>query len=381
MKRSNKSLALDPQNIKASGAQQHIPPHGKTLLKSGALDPKRKQQTAKARARKVPDTQPGFLRRARLRKDVTRQSYESAWNVFMSFCVESQRLPGPGSRFVSMHQLDLALEAFGEQQFLSGGSKYVFTCALQNANIQYPAWPTSSRTNYPLSKSAKKGWGNLEPGQSRDPCPFEVACLISQDLVIQGQAQFAAAVMLSFDTYMRPGKICELVHSNIVPPTRGISSKYSFWTLLLHPQERGEPSKVGEFNDSLVVGSGDRSWVGAVLGRLYSRHPGHGMEKVFNFTLHQFENQFRACVQRLGLEKLKLTPHCLRHGGASHDYLMQHRSLPDIQQRGCWKSVDSVRRYAKHGRISRQLNLLSTDQQTRAKQASIALPRQLLNAL
>ena len=350
-------------------------------MKNGGLDPKRKQKTAKDRARKVPNTEPGFLRRARLRKEVTRQSYQVAWEAFTKFCVETLRLPGEKARFVSMHQLDQSLEAFAEQQFLSGGSKYVFTCALQCANIQYPAWPTSSRANYPLSKSAKKGWGNLEPGSSRDPCPFEVACVIAQDMVLHGQPHFAAAVMLSFDTYMRPGKICELVHSNIVPPSRGISSKYSFWTLLLHPQEQGEPSKVGEFNDSLVVGSEDRAWLGPILGRLYSKHPGHGFQKLFSFTLNQLETQFSASVKRLGLQKLQLTPHCLRHGGASHDYLMKHRSLSDIQQRGCWKSFDSVRRYAKHGRISKQLNLLSTDQQARAKQASIALPKQLLRAL
>ena len=282
---------------------------------------------------------------------------------------------------MSMYQLDQCLEAFAEDQFLSGASKYIFTCALQNANIEYPAWPTSSRVNFPLSKAAKKGWANLEPGASRDPCPFEVACLVSEDLVFNAGVHYAAAVMLSFDTYLRPGMICDLRHCNVVPPTRGISTKYSFWTLLMHPQESGSPSKVGEFNDSLVVGSADRKWVGTMLGRLYSKHVGHDRDTIFPFTLNQFEKAFKDSVTRLGLQKLKLTPHCLRHGGASHDYLMEHRSLQDIQQRGCWACFDSVRRYAKHGRISKQLSLLTTAQQARAKQATLTLSKTVLAAL
>ena len=74
-----------------------------------------------------------------------------------------------------MNQLDTAMEAFAEDEYRKGESKYIFTCALQNCNIEYPCWPTSSRVNFPLAKAAKKGWSNLEPGATKDPCPFEVA--------------------------------------------------------------------------------------------------------------------------------------------------------------------------------------------------------------
>ena len=125
----------------------------------------------------------------------TRRTCEEAWSTFLHFCVSAVLLPSDKCKFVSVHQLDSALEAFAEQQFLDGGSKYVVTCALQNCNIVYPMWPTSSRTNYPLmTKSAKKGWSNLEPGSSRDPCPFEVAYWIAYDMLCRGLPFFAAAV-------------------------------------------------------------------------------------------------------------------------------------------------------------------------------------------
>lgn len=184
MKRSHRSLELDPLNRSSSsrpvrGPTEH---HGQVRLKSGALVEREQRKRAHSRSQKVHDTSSGFLRRARLRKEVTRQSYSSAWKTFLEFCVEHRRLPGTNSRFVSVHQIDQCLEAFAESQFLDGASKYVFTFALQNANIEYPCWPTSSRMNYPLSKSAKKGWSNLEPGASRGPCPYEV-CMIAEDLV------------------------------------------------------------------------------------------------------------------------------------------------------------------------------------------------------
>lgn len=341
----------------------------------GAQSP---QVTAKARLQKVSDTLPGFLRRARIRKASTRKAYDDSWSQFLSYCVSVNLLTAATSKFISMSQLDQSLEAFGESLFLAGSSKYLLTCALQNCNIQYPQWPTCARSNYPLTKAAKKGWGNLEPGASRDPCPYEVACWIAYYMVTQGLVFHAAAVMLSFDTYVRPGKICGLKHSNIIPPSRGVNKRYQQWALLLNPHEMMEPSKTGQFNDSLMVGMKGREWVGTLLGKLYTKHAGTTDGPIFPFSLNNLEGEFRNAVRSLKITKLKLSPHCLRHGGASHDYFVGNSTLPDVQQRGCWATFDSVRRYSKHGRVSKQLSLLSPSQQQAAKQACAELPQLLL---
>ena len=60
---------------------------------------------AKLRQQKVTDTDSGFLRRARLRKQVTRDKYAESWNSFLDYCVDHTLLPGRSSRFVTMHQL------------------------------------------------------------------------------------------------------------------------------------------------------------------------------------------------------------------------------------------------------------------------------------
>lgn len=230
-----------------------------------------------------------------------------------------------------------------------------------------------------MAKAAKKGWANLEPGASKDPCPYEVAMWIAYDMVIRGLPLFAIATVLGFDTYIRPGKLCLLRHGNIIPPAKSVGVHYRHWTILLHPQEGLEPSKAGTFNDSLVVGSQGREWIGKMVGRLYSTFRGSTNGPLFPFNLNQFEHEFRVSVGKLKLQKLRLTPHCLRHGGASHDFLAGVRNLQEIQQRGCWASFESVRRYSKHGRISKQLHLLTAKQQDAAKQASLELPQMLMS--
>lgn len=201
----------------SSRAQPPMSVRGESARASGGRV-SRQAILAKERAKKVTDMKPGFLRRARIRKSVTRNAYSDAWEQFLTFCVAECLLAGLRCKFVSMSQIDQSLEKFAEHLYSTGSSKYVITCALQNCNIEYPQWPTSSRTNYPLTKAAKKGWGNLEPGCSKDPCPLEVAFWIAFDMLLRGQALFALAVVLGFDTYISPEADHDPYHNDTSGP-------------------------------------------------------------------------------------------------------------------------------------------------------------------
>ena len=63
-------------------------------------------------------------------------------------------------------------------------------------------------------------------------------------------------------------------------------------------------------------------------------------------------------ANELGAKALHVTPHCFRHGGATHDQATGARSLAEIQARGFWRAASSVRRYSKHGRLALQLQTL-----------------------
>lgn len=58
----------------------------------------------------------------------------------------------------------------------------------------------------------------------------------------------------------------------------------------------------------------------------------------------------------MGVEGIVL--YQLRHGGASGDYLEGRRSLQDVAMRGRWRTMASVRRYTKAGRVQKVLQSL-----------------------
>ena len=49
--------------------------------------------------------------------------------------------------------------------------------------------------------------------------------------------------------------------------------------------------------------------------------------------------------------KVKVVPYQLRHSGANHDRLHRLRSQDEVMKRGRWKTMQSVLRYKKHGRV------------------------------
>ena len=100
---------------------------------------------------------------------------------------------------------------------------------------------------------------------------------------------------------------------------------------------------------------------------------------LFPIYLNRYETMFPMSVQACGLEHLKLTPHCARHGAAPIAYSTGAMLLRDIQKRGRWKAAASVRSYEKSARLICQLNRMSLSQRTRANALSSILPSLLIS--
>merc|ERR1712224_662152 len=111
----------------------------------------------------------------------------------------------------------------------------------------------------------------------------------------------------------------------------------------LAPFYEHTPTKTGSFDDFLVVGLQGREWISKLVQSLYLRS--HGDIFLFEFSLRDLERAWAKSARRLQLGALKLSPHCLRHGGPSHDILHNTRSLEQVRRRGFWKSMQSVERY------------------------------------
>ncbi len=84
-------------------------------------------------------------------------------------------------------------------------------------------------------------------------------------------------------------------------------------------------------------------------------------------TLVLWEKWCRAFV---AVDKIPLTPHCLRHAGPSIDIYYHQASIQDVQWRGRWMAVESCRRYAKPAKMLRLRAALAPSQLERAEVAA-----------
>ena len=82
---------------------------------------------------------------------------------------------------------------------------------------------------------------------------------------------------------------------------------------------------------------------------------------LFELSYRELSSDYRAAVDRCGVQVLQSTLYCLRHGGASHDRWSGSRPLLEVQQRGAWRATSSVLRYDKHGRLGLQLQRLGCE--------------------
>ena len=113
------------------------------------------------------------------------------------------------------------------------------------------------------------------------------------------------------------------------------------------------PSKGLQYNESVVLDSESRPWLGARLVELAKTTlPG---KLLFNTSGVQFRADFKKACELAHLQVWKASPHVLRHAGPSHDCLSKARSLPDIQRRGRWMALSTERRYEQSSRVNARL--------------------------
>lgn len=81
---------------------------------------------------------------------------------------------------------------------------------------------------------------------------------------------------------------------------------------------------------------------------------------LWSFGYGDLREAFEKAIDMANLGCLSPTLYSLRHSGASHDVIMEFRTLVEVAKRGRWRSSQNVRRYEKHGRLSLQINRLSS---------------------
>ena len=180
------------------------------------------------------------------------------------------------------------------------------------------------------SARALRGWSRLCPTVQRTPMPWEVYQLMLDVLRRDGNLEAEWVTMAGFEGYLRISEAVGVKVGDVV----------------LREQEGvvALPKTKTGLNQSIVVRSGRFL---DVTRRLCKQTKGR--VKLVSFSAETYRRLFRKIVALLGVEPGMLTPHSLRHGGATDDY-MRGVPMADIVVKGRWVYAKTAARYIQQGR-------------------------------
>lgn len=250
---------------------------------------------------------------------------------------------------------DMLLEAYINFLVTDGSPKSAGYTVMAAVMWAIPSIGRSMTTKFPKASAAMKGWNLEEPGRSRPPLPKIVVQAMALSMLHRGRPRSAVMMEVMFETYIRPSEAVNLEVRSVVPPFRS-QGKFSPCTLLVHPWEAHQGSKTGERDVSLPLDLARQDFLVKPLLSLAGCRP--PTAKLFETSYREFAKHFKDAVEDTGVGVLQPTPYSLRHGGASHDRWTCSRDLAAVMQRGAWRSLTSVLRYDKHGRLGLEMRKL-----------------------
>ena len=286
----------------------------------------------------------------------TRQDYERRLQRFDGFC----KTHGLGT--ANDVELEEAVVEYMELQFSRGepsnsGAKLLAAIGHRDPRLHH----AGRLLKLPRVARALQGWRRLVPPLTRAPAPWVAVAAIAVALIHLGQRRAALGVVLAADAYLRPGELLTLRADHVVPAQPQAGGDYRFTSLVLRPEEELQATKTRGFNDSILLDSPSRSFLGPLLEQIASQS--QPKELLFPWSGAAFNAMFKEAAALVGLESWELTPYILRHSGPSHDWLTKARGLEAIKRRGRWASDLSVRRYEKGSRVMRRLASLDRGRQ------------------
>jgi integrase len=246
-----------------------------------------------------------------------------------------------------MDDLDLIVSEYIEHLHMTSQSKTLASNTINAINFYLP------RAKHHLHESHLliRGWNNLQPKHSRPPLTFELAVVIAISMLKGGYHGAAVATLLAFDCYLRIGELTNIRVCDVA--LRGnlhFGNAYTGAAIGL-PNTKTGPNQFVTVSlpivehllqyhiDSLLHISNNKS------------------QSLFNMSSEEYRKIFYMARDQLGLAKYLFTPHSLRHGAATSDY-MKGKPVEDILLRGRWRQALSARIYIQSG----QMLLISVDE-------------------
>ncbi len=267
--------------------------------------------------------------------DETIKKYKEGVRRFVEWCYSE----GQFSIF-TMEELDETLSDFIQSLYDSHLSGELLCSKSTAENALHGIIMLLPRCEYELStaRRAIRNWKRKEVGISYPPITRDLCVMVATNMMSRGKERHAVGTLLAFDCCLRVSEMTSLVKEDIadVGDTR-MGSGFSSMSIRLKKTKTG-PNQFVAIRDPAVV---------KLVRRLLADTRSGSW--LFSFTSAQYRYEFKKTCSILGLSS-DYVPHSLRHGGATHLFLKESKSIDFIMHHGRWASSKSARRYIQQGR-------------------------------
>ena len=254
----------------------------------------------------------------------TLKSYRVALASFLAWLQEEGVV-----RVGGFDYLDDLLSEYFDHLFVSLGRKGRQQAA--NTRSAVLLFLPNGRWALNCSARALKGWARLRPSKQRPPMPWDLATILVDQFRRDNLLEYKWILRACFEGYLRLSEAVGVKLADLdVSGQEGI---------LALPK-----SKTG-LNQSVVIHRGD--WL-ELTRRLLKRRPAH-QPSLVSVSAQSFRSALKKALKNLGVSRVSFTPHSLRHGGATRDYMLGV-PMADIVVRGRWAQSKTASRYIQQGR-------------------------------
>lgn len=235
-------------------------------------------------------------------------------------------------------------------------------------------WQDVGKSSVDLRRAhrAQRGFVKMAPSRSRLPAPWLLVAHIVSELAREEKTDEAMGVLLMFMGYLRPCDLLGVRGAQLTALMAEGGAAHSRWSLILHPLERKKPSKVGVYGECVLLTNPEFEELMEAM-RLWKLRAGP-QRKLVPAQHNQPARDVREGCARLGYLSVGIEHlYQLRHSGASFDVASGHLDVVGAMKKGRWRSMSSLRRYERGGRLNEVLARLSP-QQLRAARVARSSP-------